>query len=323
VLREQPQPLFAAQLDQRRHEEPVEEPLRPGLADMALQALRIRVPRVAPEAKPAPVEQPEHLREMSRFLAGETGHRPSQTGDVGEGGQERERVRRGLLLAMRVVDQHLVEPLDGQAHPGGRGLRKELHGALLSHAGLARGKAKRYATGMRIGVISDTHGLLRPEALSALRDADHVLHGGDIGGEEVLDALRAIAPVTAVAGNVDGFRCGDAGESARVVLDGVRFYLTHILDRPQKPRPEVQADLRRDPADVVVFGHSHLPHDEVLGGVRFFNPASAGPRRFDYPVSIGMIEVRQGRVVDSRFVPLDARSEGALERHMNQLTRRG
>lgn len=175
---------------------------------------------------------------------------------------------------------------------------------------------------MRIGVISDTHGLLRPEALSALEGADHVLHGGDIGGEEVLAALRAIAPVTAVAGNVDGFRCGDARETARVVLDGVRFYLTHILDRPQKPRPEVQAELRRAPADVVVFGHSHLPHDEVLGGVRFFNPASAGPRRFDYPVSVGVIDVRRGRVLNSRFVPLDARSESALERHMNQLTRR-
>jgi len=75
-------------------------------------------------------------------------------------------------------------------------------------------------------------------------------------------------------------------------------------------------------ADVVVFGHSHLPHDEVLSGVRFFNPASAGPRRFDYPVSVGMLELRGGRVVSSRFVPLDSRSEAALERHMNQLSRR-
>ena len=176
---------------------------------------------------------------------------------------------------------------------------------------------------MRIGIISDTHGLLRPEALSALRGADHVLHAGDIGGEEVLAELRAIAPVTAVAGNIDGFRCGDAGETARVMLDGVRFYLTHILDRPRHPRPEVQTELRRDPADVVVFGHSHLPHDEVLGSVRFVNPASAGPRRFDYPVSVAMLEVRRGRVISSRFLPLDARSEGALARHMNQLSSRG
>jgi len=174
---------------------------------------------------------------------------------------------------------------------------------------------------MLVGIISDTHGLLRPEALAALRGADHLLHGGDIGGEEVLAALRKVAPLTAVAGNVDGFRCGDARETARVELSGVRFYLTHILDRPQRPRPEVEAALRRERADVVVFGHSHLPHDEVVSGVRYFNPASAGPRRFDYPVSVGLLEVRRGRVVASRFVALDTRSEAALERHMNQLSR--
>jgi uncharacterized protein len=175
---------------------------------------------------------------------------------------------------------------------------------------------------MRVGVISDTHGLLRPEAVSALRGADHLLHAGDIGSEDVLDALGELAPVTAVAGNVDGFRCGNASETARVVLDGVRFFLTHILDRPHRPRPEVQAELRRHPADVVVFGHSHLPHDEVLDGIRYFNPASAGPRRFDLPVSVGMLEVRRGHVVRSAFVALDARSEAALQRRMNQLSRR-
>ncbi len=174
---------------------------------------------------------------------------------------------------------------------------------------------------MLVGVISDTHGLLRPEALAALRGSDHLLHAGDIGGEEVLADLRALAPVTAVAGNVDGFRCGDARETARVELDGVRFFLTHILDRPRRPRPEVQVELLRERADVVVFGHSHLPHDEVLSGVRYFNPASAGPRRFDYPVSVGLLEIRRGRVVRARFVPLDARSQGALDRHLNQLSR--
>jgi putative phosphoesterase len=174
---------------------------------------------------------------------------------------------------------------------------------------------------VRIGVISDTHGLLRPEAISALRGVDHLLHGGDIGGEDVLSALRELAPVTAVAGNIDGFRCGEAGETARVALGGVKFFLTHILDRPYRPRPEVQAELRRDPPDVVVFGHSHLPHDEVIDGVRYFNPASAGPRRFDYPVSVGILDVQRGHVVRSSFVALDTRSEAALERRMNQLSR--
>ena len=173
---------------------------------------------------------------------------------------------------------------------------------------------------MRIGVISDTHGLLRPEVFAAFQGVDHILHAGDIGGEDVLIELRAIAPVTACAGNVDGFRCGDAGETARITLGGARFFLTHILDRPRRPRPEVQSALRDAPADVVLFGHSHLPHDERIGPVHYFNPASAGPRRFDYPVSVGILEVEKGRVV-SRHLPLDARSEGALRAHMNQLSR--
>jgi putative phosphoesterase len=174
---------------------------------------------------------------------------------------------------------------------------------------------------MRIGVISDTHGLLRPEALAALQGAEHILHAGDIGGEELLDELRALAPLTAVAGNIDGFRCGEARETARATLGGVRFFLTHILDRPHKPRPEVNEELARQPADVVVFGHSHLPHDEIVGGVRFFNPASAGPRRFDYPASVGILEVARGKVNSAQFVALDARSKQALARHMNQLSR--
>ena len=171
---------------------------------------------------------------------------------------------------------------------------------------------------MRIGIISDTHGLLRPEVFEALRGVDHILHSGDIGGEDLLIALRAIAPVTACAGNVDGFRCGDAGERARVTLDGLRFLLVHILDRPRQPRREVLDELRRAPADVVVFGHSHLPHDERVGGVWYFNPASAGPRRFDYPVSVGIFEKTRGGW-SARHVPLDARSEGALAARMNQL----
>jgi putative phosphoesterase len=173
---------------------------------------------------------------------------------------------------------------------------------------------------MRIGVISDTHGLVRREVFDAFEGVDHILHAGDIGGEDVLVELRAIAPVTACAGNIDGFRCGDAGETARIELGGVRFFLTHILDRPHKPRREVAQALVQRPADVVLFGHSHLPHDERIGEVHYFNPASAGPRRFDYPVSVGIIEIEEGRAT-SRHVPLDTRSATALEKHMNKLSR--
>jgi putative phosphoesterase len=180
---------------------------------------------------------------------------------------------------------------------------------------------------MRIGVISDTHGLLRPEVLQAFRGVDHILHCGDIGGSNVLTALRALAPVTACAGNVDGFHCearagGErirAGETARATLGGLRFFLVHVLDRPQRPRPEVTQELGRSRADVVVFGHSHLPHDEQVDGVWYFNPASAGPRRFDYPVSVGLFE-KVGGKWRAQHLPLDARSEGALRSHMNQLS---
>ena len=173
---------------------------------------------------------------------------------------------------------------------------------------------------LRIGVVSDTHGLLRPEVLDAFAGASHILHAGDIGGVEVLRDLERIAPVTAVAGNNDGFRCGKAGITARVELGGVRFFLTHILDRPRRPKPEVVRDLSRQPADVVVFGHSHLPHDELVDGVRYLNPASAGPRRFSLPVSVAVLEVGRGKVRSVRFVPLDERSEAALQKHMNQLS---
>ena len=176
---------------------------------------------------------------------------------------------------------------------------------------------------LRIGVISDTHGLLRAEVLQAFAGVDHILHAGDIGGEDVLAELRAIAPVTAVAGNIDNFRCGDAGPEAYVTIGGLRFFLTHILDRPSRPRQEVLQALERQPADVVVFGHSHLPHDERRDGIWYFNPASAGPRRFDYPVSVGLFERDAKGGWTSQHLGLDERSrlDLAAGKHMNQLSR--
>ncbi len=140
---------------------------------------------------------------------------------------------------------------------------------------------------MRIGIISDTHGLVRPEVFDAFTGVDHILHAGDIGGEEVLIELRAIAPVTACAGNNDGFRCGDAGKSAWIELAGTRFLLVHI-------RADAEAELRRSAADVVVFGHSHKPFDDRRDGVWWFNPGSAGPRRFSLPVCVGILEQVRG-----------------------------
>ena len=170
---------------------------------------------------------------------------------------------------------------------------------------------------MRIGIISDTHGLLRPEVLAAFENVDHILHAGDIGGDEILRALRKIAPVTAVSGNNDD---ASGTEIKRVRLDGAKIFLTHILPRPQRMDRHVVRALQKEPADFVVFGHSHLPHNEKLAGVVYFNPASAGPRRFDLPVAIGMMEKR-GREWNLQHIALDERSIGALRKRMNQLSR--
>jgi uncharacterized protein len=142
---------------------------------------------------------------------------------------------------------------------------------------------------MRIGVISDTHGLLRPEALDALRGSDHILHAGDVGDVAILDALRQLAPVTAIRGNIDrAGRCAQLPATDLVELGGKNFYLIHDLN-------ELDLDPVAAGIDVVVSGHSHKPAvDHGTGrnkGVLYFNPGSAGPRRFSLPVSIGVFEI--------------------------------
>ncbi len=143
---------------------------------------------------------------------------------------------------------------------------------------------------MKIGVISDTHGLLRPEAVAALKGSQRILHAGDVGRAEVLDALARIAPVTAVRGNVDRGRwCAALPETEVVEIAGVSIYLLHDLAR---------LDLKPEAAGfrMVVYGHSHQPKMEEKNGVLYFNPGSAGPRRFRLPVSVGRVEIHAGRV---------------------------
>jgi putative phosphoesterase len=137
---------------------------------------------------------------------------------------------------------------------------------------------------MRVGVISDTHGLLRPEALQELAGCARILHVGDVGDDAILDALRKIAPVTAVRGNIDhAGACGALPLTEAVELEGNLLYLVHRRE---------DLDLRPQAAGIaaVIFGHSHQPEISSTGGVLFFNPGSAGPRRFRLPVTIGILE---------------------------------
>jgi putative phosphoesterase len=141
---------------------------------------------------------------------------------------------------------------------------------------------------MLIGVISDTHGLLRPEAVAALRGVEHVLHAGDVGDIAILDALREIAPVTAIRGNVDvSGACAELPATDVVELGGRLFYLVHSVH---------DLDINPGAAGVamVVSGHSHKASVQVRDGVVFFNPGSAGPRRFSLPVTVGFVTVEDG-----------------------------
>ena len=148
-----------------------------------------------------------------------------------------------------------------------------------------------------IGVISDTHGLLRPEAVAALAAVDHILHAGDIGDAAILDRLRAIAPLTAIRGNVDvAGPCGQLPATEAVELAGKLFYLVHAIE---------DLDIEPQAAGVaaVIYGHSHRPAIEDRNGVLFLNPGSAGPRRFNLPVTLAKILVADGALRAS-IVPL-------------------
>jgi uncharacterized protein len=148
-----------------------------------------------------------------------------------------------------------------------------------------------------VGVISDTHGLLRPEAIAALRGSHAIIHAGDVGRPEVLDALRALAPTHAVRGNVDTQALAAKLPVTEAVEVGqLLLWVLHDI-----------ADLDIDPAAgfaVVIFGHSHQPSIETRGGVLYFNPGSAGPRRFRLPVTIARLRIL-GRNIRPEIVELD------------------
>jgi hypothetical protein len=151
---------------------------------------------------------------------------------------------------------------------------------------------------MKIGVISDTHGLLRPELASALTGVERILHLGDVGKASILEKLSAIAPVTAIRGNVDREGpCADLPETDVVLIADRYVYMLHNLDT-----------LHLDPAAgkfaAVLFGHTHVPNFYVRKGVLYFNPGSCGPRRFRLPVTVGLLTVAEDGELQPKIVDL-------------------
>ena len=150
---------------------------------------------------------------------------------------------------------------------------------------------------MIVGVISDTHGLLRPEALEALRGSEHIIHAGDIGAPEIIAELQKIAPVTAIRGNVDVQTWArEFPETEVVELAGKTIYVIHDVNA---------MDLNPAAAGfaVVISGHSHQPKQETKTGVLYLNPGSAGPRRFKLPISVAKIRIDE-HTINSEIVTI-------------------
>ena len=146
---------------------------------------------------------------------------------------------------------------------------------------------------MKIAILSDTHGLLRPEVLEHLKDADAILHGGDINKQSIVDQLRQYAPLYVVRGNNDKEWAEAIPYHLTVTLDGVRFYMVHN-------QKEIPAELSG--ADVVVFGHSHKYVQEERNGLLWLNPGSCGPRRFHQEITMMTAQVSHGQIQVEKIV---------------------
>jgi putative phosphoesterase len=150
-----------------------------------------------------------------------------------------------------------------------------------------------------LGIISDTHGLVRPEAIEALRGCDRIVHAGDVGGAHVIEELEAIAPVIAVRGN------NDHGDWARKLPDRTTFEVGAARIHVIHDRTEVDTATLQSGPTLVVSGHSHRPSVSTESGIVFLNPGSAGPRRFRLPISLARCEISGGRVA-ARIVTLES-----------------
>ncbi|MGA2251181.1 metallophosphoesterase family protein [Terracidiphilus sp.] len=152
---------------------------------------------------------------------------------------------------------------------------------------------------MKIGVVSDTHGLLRPEVTAALDGVERILHVGDVGDAEILRKLEKIAPVTAVRGNIDfDGECARLAETEILEVQGISIYLLHIIDK-------LDLDPRAAGFSAVLFGHSHKAEIRRHNGVLYFNPGSCGPRRFQLPVTMGFLRLNADGTLEAEIIDLD------------------
>ncbi|KIP96309.1 MULTISPECIES: metallophosphoesterase family protein [Pseudomonas] len=151
---------------------------------------------------------------------------------------------------------------------------------------------------MKIGLIADTHGLLRPQALAALQGVDHLIHAGDIGGPQILAELERIAPLSVVRGNNDSDAWADAiPESLTLRFGAISLYVLHDLKK-------LAIDPKAEGIDVVIAGHSHKPLHDERDGVLYLNPGSAGPRRFKLPISVALLRI-DGDTVRFELITLE------------------
>lgn len=168
-------------------------------------------------------------------------------------------------------------------------------------SGSSRGDLSRPPSPVRrLGLISDTHGLVRPEVHEALKGVELILHAGDVGGDEILDELALIAPVHAVFGNTDELGNTRLRTSIDLEIAGVSIHVSH---GHETGAPKPQKLIARYAADVIVYGHTHLPLVTKAAGRLVVNPGAAGPARFDIRPSVAILEIRDG-MADARIVPL-------------------
>jgi len=154
---------------------------------------------------------------------------------------------------------------------------------------------------MVIGIISDTHGRIKEKAFNALKGSDIIVHAGDIGGQEILDTLKDIAPVYAVRGNIDRDNWAwDLPMTQVVEAGGKLIYVIHNINM-------MDLDAKAAGIDVVIYGHSHKPKKEEKNGILYFNPGSAGPKRFNLPICLGRMEIKDGNI-DTEWIDLEDRS---------------